>query len=651
MFEKIPQINLLDSDKYALVGGLFGIIDSAMDAIITINEEQRIIFFNPAAEQMFGCKAAEVLGSRVDRFIPERFRKAHEEHIRKFGETGQTSRRMGQLGEIRGLRTTGEEFPIEASISQVSVGGRKLFSVILRDITERKQAEEALKESQRREQTRRIELETLMETVPLPVWVSYDRDCRIMTGNRAAYELLDLAIGSNISETAPDGQPHFTAYKDGQPVTVEDLPMQKAARTGNAALYGNAVPLRDENENVYGALGAFMDVTERKQMETAIETSERKFRAIYEQAPLGVALIDSTTGHFLQVNRKYCEIAGRTEQELLKVDFQAVTHPEDLQADLNNMELLREGKIPYFNMEKRYIRPDGSIIWVALTVVPMWEEGEPGSIHIAMVMDITERKQAEEERLRLLKQTEDKNKELQSIVYVVSHDLRSPLLNIHGFTGELADEHENLRKIMNEAPTIEEARRKAEAIFDERIPEHLAFIEAATHKLDALIKGMLTISRLGTVQMKIETLDMNALMEKVVKSVAFEAREKGAKINVRQLPPCRGDANQINQLFANIVGNAVKYLDPNRPGRIHVTGRTQGSENIYSVCDNGIGIAEGHKDKVFEIFHRLNPQNGIAGEGLGLSIVLKIVDRHGGRIWLNSNPGKGSTFHVALPAG
>ena len=158
----------------------------------------------------------------------------------------------------------------------------------------------------------------------------------------------------------------------------------------------SGVPFFNAAGKLLGYRGIDRDITERKQMETAIQTSERKFRAIFEQAPLGIALHDSKTGQFLQVNQKYCEFIGRTQEELLKIDFQTVTHPDDLQADLNNMELLREGKISSFNMEKRYIRPDGSIIWGLLTVVPMWEEGEPSSIHIAIVMDITERKQAEE---------------------------------------------------------------------------------------------------------------------------------------------------------------------------------------------------------------------------------------------------------------
>ena len=145
MLNKILHVDLPDSDKYALIGGMTGIVDSAMDAVITINEDQVIILFNPAAERMFGCEIVKALGSRIDRFIPQRYREAHAEHIRKFGETGETSRRMGHLGEIVGLRANGEEFPIEASISQVKVGATRLFSVILRDITERKKNEEQLK--------------------------------------------------------------------------------------------------------------------------------------------------------------------------------------------------------------------------------------------------------------------------------------------------------------------------------------------------------------------------------------------------------------------------------------------------------------------------------------------------------------------------
>lgn len=143
-------------------------------------------------------------------------------------------------------------------------------------------------------------------------------------------------------------------------------------------------------------VGIAIDITYRKQLETSLAESERHFRTIFEQAPLGTALHDSKTGRFLSVNQKYCEFAGRSQEELLKIDFQTITYPDDLQADLDNMKLLHEGKIPYYSMEKRYVRPDGTIIWGILTVVPMSKENEIVRTHIAMVVDITERKCMEE---------------------------------------------------------------------------------------------------------------------------------------------------------------------------------------------------------------------------------------------------------------
>ena len=156
------------------------------------------------------------------------------------------------------------------------------------------------------------------------------------------------------------------------------------------------------------------DITERKRAEEALRESEERFRALYEKAPLGIARIDSTTGRFLLINARYCDILQRTEAEVLQLDLQTITHPDDLAPDLENMKRLRDGLCRLFEMDKRYLRPDGSIVWVNLTVVPEWAEGQPPSTHIAMVTDITARKQAEE----ALRESEMFLKETQSIARV-----------------------------------------------------------------------------------------------------------------------------------------------------------------------------------------------------------------------------------------
>jgi PAS domain S-box-containing protein len=148
----------------------------------------------------------------------------------------------------------------------------------------------------------------------------------------------------------------------------------------------------------------------------ALRESERRFRAIFEQSPLGIAVTDSITGHYLEANLKHCEIVGLTHEEMLKVDFQTITHPDDLQEDLDDMRRLVAGEIRGFSMEKRYIRPDGSIVWVNLTVVPMWEEGEPHARHLAMVEDITERKRAESQREVALEALGESERRFRSIV-------------------------------------------------------------------------------------------------------------------------------------------------------------------------------------------------------------------------------------------
>jgi len=179
---------------------LEGIVSSAMDGIITVNDEQLIVLFNPAAERMFGLSAAEALGQHISRFMPRRYREGHAAHIRRFAVTGVTNRQMGSLGAISGLRANGEEFPIEASISQAQVGGERLSTVILRDITERKAAEEALLESRRR-------MEGIVESA-MDALITVDADQRIILFNPAAEKMFGIkaasAIGAPIENFIPE---------------------------------------------------------------------------------------------------------------------------------------------------------------------------------------------------------------------------------------------------------------------------------------------------------------------------------------------------------------------------------------------------------------------------------------------------------------
>ncbi|HEX4144314.1 MAG TPA: response regulator [Pirellulales bacterium] len=248
--------------------------------------------------------------------------------------------------------------------------------------------------------------------------------------------------------------------------------------------------------------------------------------------------------------------------------------------------------------------------------------------------------------------------ENEMLVYSVSHDLRSPLVNLQGFSHELGLACQDVRAILNENDLPVTAREDGMALMDGRISEAIHFIQTAVMRLSNIIDALLRLSRAGRVELDWQCVDANAIAMRVVDSMRHTANERGATITIQDLPPVWGDPAGVESVFANLIGNALLYLSPRRGGVIEVgcqrcddppSSDTETDLRTYYVKDNGLGIPAEHQPRLFRAFQRLHATVA-QGEGIGLAIVRRTVERHGGKIWVESNVDVGTTFSVALPS-
>ena len=378
-----------------------------------------------------------------------------------------------------------------------------------------------------------------------------------------------------------------------------------------------------------------------------LQESEQRFRLLYKNSPLAYHSLDEN-GCLLEVNPAWLELFKYDKKEVIGKSFADFLIPEQKSLFQKRFSRFKTvGKV--FAIQFTMLKKDKTHVDVEIDGRIAYDENHKFKQTHCVIRDITARKQAQLQQEKFVEQLKAKNQELEDIIHIINHDLNTPIVTLQGFSDLLVSSCQQIQSELAGNDIPDKLKNKLSSILQEDVPEAAHLINKSVSKLRSMLEGMVRIARLGTEAAEMTELDMNSLLKDVVDTLTFNAKKAGAKIKIDKLPRCYGDKLQIEALFSNLVSNALKFLDPTRPGIIKISATQQKGSSVYCVQDNGIGIEPENLEKIFDIFYRINPDSE-QSQGIGLSIVRQVVLRHNGKAWAQSEPGKGSKFFVSLPS-
>ncbi|QLG47448.1 PAS domain-containing sensor histidine kinase [Natrinema halophilum] len=593
---------------------LHRILSRISDAFYAVDDEFRFTHVNDRAEELLQRSEADLLGETLWDVFPD-LREIDEVRT-AFHEALET-----QQPTSYELYYDVLDFWVEANLYPSETG----ISVYFRDVTDRKERERELERTERR-------FEAIFEDPNILVGL-LEPDGTVIDINQTAMEYIDADLAAVTGELFWE----TPWWGEGEEIRADVREWTERAADGeyvnfeadltrpNGDLYtlnGVFRPVTNDDGDVVSVIVSDRDVTERKQRERELEESEQRYRTIAEYFPNGIiTLFDHDLEYTLAAGQGFDRIPvdpddleGQSFYDVWPAGTSSDLEPAILAAlegDEQSVELSYAGRE-----------------WV-IHAVPITDERGEVFAGVTMAQDITERKANQRKLEKTISQLEESNKRLEQFAYAASHDLQEPLRMVSSY----------LQLIKS---------RYADDL-DEEGEEFLAYAVDGADRMREMIDGLLEYSRVETRGGPLEPVDLEEILDSVLTDLQLRIEETDAEITRDGLPRVEGDASQIRQVFQNLLSNSLTYSGDDPP-RIHVDARRRGDDWVISVHDDGIGIDPTDQQRVFDVFQRLHSRNEYQGTGIGLALCQRIIERHDGDIWLESEPGEGSTFSFTLPA-